>query len=97
MIIRNGNLNQMKIKNILVVSFAALLILLLSHCQKAPQKTEILLSNTSSINLTDKAISIERAQFSNLLGSTLYPLVLSSSGDTIPSQLNDLDGNSEWD
>jgi hypothetical protein len=76
---------------------AALLIFLLSQCKTTTKKTEIVLSNTSSINLTDKAISIDRTQFSNLTKDALYPLIISAQGDTIPSQLNDLDGDKQWD
>lgn len=87
----------MKKKTFLTASGALLLIFLLSQCQKTPQKIELELSNTTSVNLTDKAISIDRSQLSNLMDDTTYPLILSSHGDTIPSQLNDLNGDEKWD
>ncbi len=76
---------------------ALLLIFLLSQCQMAPNKSEITLSNSSSIDLTDKAISIERTRFPNLTEGIVYPSIISAQGDTIPSQLNDLDDDKQWD
>ncbi len=74
-----------------------LLLILFSSCQTATKKTDITLSNTSSIDLTDKAISIERSQLSDLPEGVAYPLIISAKGDTIASQLNDLDGDKKWD
>ena len=76
---------------------ALLLMLLFSRCQTAPKKTDISLTNTSSINLTDKAISIERLQLPNLPKDIAYPLIISAKGDTIASQLDDLNGDKQWD
>ncbi|HKZ64727.1 MAG TPA: DUF4861 family protein, partial [Chitinophagaceae bacterium] len=73
-----------------------LLILLFSSCQTAPKKTDISLSNTSSIDLTAKAISIERSQLSNLPEGAAYPLIISAKGDTVASQLDDLNGDKQW-
>jgi len=73
-----------------------LLIFLFSRCQ-TEERTDISLTNTSSINLTDKAISIEKSQLTDLLQGVVYPLVISDKGDTIASQLNDLNGDNEWD
>jgi len=87
----------MKKYSLLVVSSVVFLIFLLSNCQQVPQKTEIVLSNNSSINLTDKAISIDRSRFINLVDDVIYPLIVSARGDTIPSQFNDLDGDRKWD
>jgi hypothetical protein len=61
------------------------------------KKTEISLVNTSSIVLTDKAIFIERSQLRNLPQGAAYPLIISAKGDTIASQLNDLNGDKQWD
>ncbi|HKJ40814.1 MAG TPA: DUF4861 domain-containing protein [Sunxiuqinia sp.] len=76
---------------------ALLLTLLFSECRMKPQKAEISLSNTSSIDLTDKAISIDRTKLTNLPETVSYPLIISSNGDTIASQLDDLDGDKQWD
>ncbi len=76
---------------------ASFLMLLFSSCQTATKKTDITLSNTSPIDLTDKAISIERSQLSDLPEGVAYPLIISAKGDTIASQLDDLDGDKKWD
>jgi len=76
---------------------ALLLIFLLSQCRTAPKKTEIALSNSSTITLTDKAISIKRSQITSPETGNYYPLIISTGGDTIASQLNDLDGDNKWD
>lgn len=74
-----------------------LLILLFNQCQTAPDNAEISLKNTSSIALTDKAVSIERSQINSTGTDKYYPLIISVKGDTIASQLNDLDGDNKWD
>ena len=76
---------------------ASFLMPLFSSCQMATKKTDITLSNTSSIDLTDKAISIEKSQLSDLPEGVAYPLIISAKGDTIASQLDDLDGDKKWD
>jgi hypothetical protein len=63
----------------------------------SPKKSEIVLTNCSSIDLTDKAITIERSQIKEIPEEAMFPVVLSSTGDTIPAQLDDLDGDKIWD
>ena len=87
----------MKRKTLFATLGTSILILLFSQCQTVPQKTEISLTNQSSIDLTDKAISIDRSQLTNLPQGVAYPLVVSTGGDTIASQLNDPDGDKKWD
>ena len=87
----------MKRQSLLAACGTALIMLLFSQCQMAPKKTEIALANTTSTDLTDKAISIDREQISNLPEGDVFPLIISSKGDTIPSQLDDLDGDKKWD
>ena len=72
-----------------------LLIFLFCQCQTVSKKTDISLSNTSSIDLTDKAISIERSQLPDLRQDVAYPLIISAKGDTIACQLNDLNGDKQ--
>jgi len=81
----------------ITLSLALLLSLILSQCQTVSPKTEIVLTNTSSIDLFNKAVSIERTQLSNQPESAVHPLIISGQGDTIPSQLNDLNGDNKWD
>ena len=87
----------MKLYRLFDFTASLLLIFLFTQCQTASKKTDISLTNTSSINLSDKAISIERSQLSDLPQSDVYPLIISVSGDTISSQLNDLNGDKQWD
>lgn len=65
---------------------------------KAQQKTAIstiTLSNNANIELLDKAISIKRAVIDKSYTKT-FPLLICKT-DTIPSQVNDLDGDGKWD
>lgn len=65
---------------------------------KAQQKTAIstiTLSNNANIELLDKAISIKRAVIDKSYTKT-FPLLICRT-DTIPSQVNDLDGDGKWD
>lgn len=63
-------------------------------CKKEPL-TEIILSNNSDYILTDKPISIKRDRLSTDSINN-YPLLINVL-DTIPSQLNDLDEDGNWD
>lgn len=65
---------------------------------KAQQKTAIstiTLSNNANIELLDKAISIKRAVIDKSYTKT-FPFLICKT-DTIPSQVNDLDGDGKWD
>jgi len=88
-----------KIKKYLffTVAIALPVVFLLSQCRTASQTTSITLANTSPLALKDKAISIDRSQITNLENSNKNPLILSAAGDTVASQLNDLDGDNTWD
>lgn len=73
-----------------------LLILINCSAQQKTSKNAIVLKNTSKIALSQKAVSIKRSQLS--LDSDLgnYPII-TSKNDTIPAQVNDLDGDGKWD
>ncbi|WNH12698.1 DUF4861 domain-containing protein [Thalassobellus suaedae] len=62
---------------------------------KKEHLTEIILSNNSDFDLTDKPISIKRDRLSTDSINN-YPLLINVL-DTIPSQLNDLDEDGNWD
>ncbi|WP_163716037.1 DUF4861 domain-containing protein [Mangrovibacterium lignilyticum] len=87
----------MKQNSLFAICSGALCILLFSQCQTTPKKTVIELSNTSQINLTDKAIAIDRSQISDIPKEEAFPLIISTEGDTIASQLDDLNGDGQWD
>ena len=84
----------MKSKLYLPISLAIVSIM---SC-KAQQKTTIstiTLSNNSNIELLDKAITIKRAVIDKKYIQN-FPLLICNN-DTIPSQVNDLDGDGKWD
>ncbi|PTN10524.1 DUF4861 domain-containing protein [Mangrovibacterium marinum] len=87
----------MKQKPALRTIAAASCLLAFTQCQTAPKTSKITLSNSTNLALTDKAISIDRQQLPNIPEGENYPLITNSTGDTIPSQLNDLDGDKSWD
>jgi hypothetical protein len=58
-------------------------------------KQRIILSNTSKTGLQDKAIVIERDSL-KAVSEGYYPIITKENGDTVPSQLDDLDGDGTW-
>lgn len=71
---------------------------ILTSC-KAQQKaagTKITLKNTTELAVPQKAITISRSQLALKETGTVYP-ILRYKNDTIPAQLNDLDGDGKWD
>jgi hypothetical protein len=79
------------------LSLFAFLALLFVQRQKGSSKIEIVLANISSIDLTDKTISIKRDQILEIPQEKVFPLIISFKGDTIPAQLDDLNGDKIWD
>jgi hypothetical protein len=76
----------------------------LFSCQSQKEETnedeneqEIKLKNTAAIVLQDKAILIGRNKLSDVPEGDYDPLLLTEQGDTIPAQLDDLDGDGLWD
>ncbi|WP_029272611.1 DUF4861 domain-containing protein [Flavobacterium sp. KJJ] len=66
---------------------------------KAQQKvsgTKITLKNTAALAVPQKAITIKRSQLSVKDATNFYPILINKN-DTIPAQLNDLDGDGKWD
>ncbi|MBC8052797.1 MAG: DUF4861 domain-containing protein [Sphingobacteriaceae bacterium] len=76
--------------------FLVLSFLVLSGTQSFSQSKSITLSNRSSLALKDRAISISRFSLAHA-DDGKFPLILTASGDTIPSQLDDVDGDMKWD
>lgn len=56
----------------------------------------IILTNTSNVQLTSKPISIQRNAIDPPNDSNLNPILIKGQ-DTIPAQVNDLDGDGQWD
>jgi hypothetical protein len=84
----------MKSKLYLPVAIAALSILS-CKAQKATTST-ITLSNASDMKLTDKAVTIKRSAIDKTGTSKDFPLLVYKN-ESIPSQVNDLDGDGKWD
>ncbi|MBD0364886.1 MAG: DUF4861 domain-containing protein [Flavisolibacter sp.] len=86
-------------KKHLMLTFPGLLFVGFVFCQSTNknEKQEVILTNTSSVALTDKAIAIKKSNLKNIPKGTVYPLLLSSANDTLPAQLDDLDGDGKWD
>lgn len=75
-----------------------LIVLVFVSCKtyKTGTGTAIVLTNNSNLELTDKPISIARTLLPVKEGVFNYPVLIYKK-DTIPSQLNDLDGDGKWD
>lgn len=78
------------------------LVLLLATVFMACQKSEslIILTNDTSIERIDEAITISRADLEKQIGKIskgLVPMLTSENGEVIPSQVDDLDGDGQWD
>lgn len=72
--------------------------LLLSGCnqQKKETITQVMVENSSDLELSDEPVSVERSEIPVTDSLKKYPLLLADT-DTIPSQLNDLDKDGKWD
>ncbi|GAB3648456.1 hypothetical protein GCM10028791_12250 [Echinicola sediminis] len=56
------------------------------------------MKNTAAIALSDKAVSLERSSIPHWEeGAGQFPLLTTMEGDTLPAQLDDLDGDGQWD
>lgn len=67
-----------------------------SNAQQKAAGNKIVLKNSSKIELSQKAISIKRKQLTIKDQAAQYPILLYKK-DTIPAQVNDLDGDGKWD
>ncbi|MBC7914554.1 MAG: DUF4861 family protein, partial [Pyrinomonadaceae bacterium] len=75
---------------------ATLVFLVAVNHQVFSQSRSIRLHNTSSLTLKDKAICIKRASLLHA-DEGKFPLIINFKGDTIASQLDDIDGDMKWD
>ncbi|WP_207495878.1 DUF4861 domain-containing protein [Aridibaculum aurantiacum] len=67
-----------------------------SRINSSQQVQRIVVSNSSSIALVDKPVAVNRASLRNVSAGQ-FPLLLSAAKDTIPVQLDDVDGDNQWD
>lgn len=80
-----------------LVLFAAMAALMSAPSARCQETNAIILTNKSRLPLTGKAISIARITLPEQNGAMQYPLLLAAGGDTIPTQLDDRDGDGSWD
>jgi hypothetical protein len=68
-------------------------------CQSAEEGgvIEMVLTNTSTVDLSEKAIVISRSELPSVPEGDFFPLILDGNADTIASQMDDLDGDGLWD
>ena len=79
--------------------FYTFLIASLISCQTGTQEESagqtITLTNNADINLIDKGISIQRGQLD--IEENKYPSIRDAAGNLVPAQLDDVDGDGNWD
>ena len=83
-------------KSKLCLSIALSAMIFISCKAQKSQSTKIVLTNNSDVALSQKAISIKRSTLKLKGIEKSFPIVLQNS-DTIPAQVNDLDGDGKWD
>ena len=83
-----------KFKLYLSIAFISMLFAGCKVEQKL-QTVKIVLTNDSDLELSDKAISIKRSLLKSSIENS-FPIILHNS-DTIPAQVNDLDGDGKGD
>jgi len=83
----------MKEKSIVFVIFILIAPLLYSQ-EKSP--STIYLSNPLNLERIDETFIITRNEF-KAAKSTLVPIIINMEGDTIPTQLDDINGDNNWD
>lgn len=74
--------------------FHCLIVLFLAAC--SDDTTQITLTNPEELALVDKAIRITRSELPDVPDKDVFPL-LTTGSDTIPAQLDDLNGDGRWD
>jgi len=83
-------------KSKICLSIALSSMIFISCKAQKLQSAKIVLTNNSDLELPQKAISIKRNTLSTKGIEKSFPIVLQNS-DTIPAQVNDLDGDGKWD
>ncbi|WP_163407411.1 DUF4861 family protein [Flavobacterium ajazii] len=83
-------------KSKLSLSIALSAMIFLSCKAQKSQSAKIVLTNNSDLELPQKAVSIKRSTLKVKGTEKSFPIVLQNS-DTIPAQINDLNGDGKWD
>ena len=69
---------------------------MLTGCNSPQNLKEFTVENPLDINREDEALVLTRAQL-NPTDKLLNPVITNGQGEYIPCQLDDLDGDGEWD
>ena len=69
---------------------------ILTGCNSPQSLKEFTVENPLDINREDEALVLTRAQL-NPTDKLLKPVITNGQGEYIPCQLDDLDGDGEWD
>ncbi|MEL1252370.1 DUF4861 domain-containing protein [Flavobacterium sp. DGU38] len=83
----------MKSKLSLSIALSAMIFL---SCRAQKSQSKIVLTNNSDLELPQKAVSIKRSTLKVKGIEKFFPIIVQNS-DTIPAQVNDLDGDGKWD
>ncbi|MFB9109677.1 DUF4861 domain-containing protein [Flavobacterium gyeonganense] len=83
-------------KSKLCLSIALSAMIFISCKAQKSQSAKIVLTNNSDLELPQKAVLIKRSKLKAKGGEKSFPILLQNS-DTIPAQVNDLDGDGKWD
>ncbi|HEX8015754.1 MAG TPA: DUF4861 domain-containing protein [Flavobacterium sp.] len=83
-------------KSKLCFSIALSAMVFISCKAQKSQSLKIVLTNNADLELPQKAVSIKRSTLKIKGVEKSFPIVLQNS-DTIPAQVNDLDGDGKWD
>lgn len=84
-------------KNKMYVFYVLFMSILFSCSTQKTNDQTILLTNNSEIKLVDKPVVVSRLDIDVDKNEGLLPLLALKNGDTIPSQINDLDTDGNWD
>ncbi len=72
------------------------LLVTMAACKNSSEISNMItVKNTSKEDLKNKPVILQKKQVS--VNASGYPLITTTSGDTIPSQLDDLDRDGHWD
>jgi len=79
-----------------VILLSLSLISTILFAQTKQKSTQIIVTNTSSVTLKDKPVTIKRSRLKGIPAGDFHPIIL-LKGVPVPSQLDDLNGDSKWD
>lgn len=97
---RNQQWNMMARKyNVISVKWSWVIgvFLALAACTQDKEQVVLSLENTSNTNLFEKPITVSRGELPFQKDGDYFPLLLTTQGDTIPVQVDDWDGDGQWD